>query len=97
VNIVRTDVSEEYVASIFRIEGLTISVSTTVWSSVLINVDAVPISLILSLLKMVRRSSETSVQTRPIPRHIPEDGILQVMESFNGLMPKVLGKLQATS
>jgi hypothetical protein len=42
----------------------------------LVAVNVVPSSLILSTLKEAARSSETSVLTRSIWHNIPEDGIL---------------------
>jgi hypothetical protein len=66
VGLVTTDVSEERVDSIFRVERIS-KLGTTL---------AVR-SLILYFLKMeATRSSETSVLTRPTRRHIPEDGTL---------------------
>jgi hypothetical protein len=58
VGVIRTDVSDERVASIFRVERISLISS----------------SLILSTLKMeVKESFETSVLTRPARCYIPED------------------------
>jgi hypothetical protein len=35
------------------------------------------------------RSSETSFQTRSTQRHIPEDGILQIIRYFTGLRLRI--------
>jgi hypothetical protein len=60
--LVRTDVSEERIASIIRVKRIC---------------EVVPSSLIvLNLLMEAIRSSETSVLTRATMCHIPEEGIL---------------------
>jgi hypothetical protein len=62
VALVRTDVSEELCASVRRL---------------LVTASVVPSSPILvTLMKEVLRSSETSVHTRATRRNIPEDTIL---------------------
>jgi hypothetical protein len=73
VCLIRTDISEERVASIFRVErirevGTTLAVSSRL---------AIPSSRIVSTVKIeATLSSETSVLTRPARCHTPEDGIL---------------------
>jgi hypothetical protein len=63
---VRTDVSEECIASIMRMKG-----SATVTANV------VPSSLVLfALMNKAIHSSETSVLTRTTRHHIPEADIL---------------------
>jgi hypothetical protein len=89
VVLVRTDVSEERVSSIFRVEriselGKTLIVSATETHyeetgvfQLLVNANIFLISLILSAVKTEAiRSSETLVVIRPTTPHIPEDGIL---------------------
>jgi hypothetical protein len=62
LGLLKTDVSEERVASNFRAEEIT---------------DTFFARVIFSTLKMeATRSYETSVIKRPTRRHIPEDGIL---------------------
>jgi hypothetical protein len=80
VNLVNwTDVSEERVASIFRVEKSASEEPSWAGSSSLLPPTHSGSSFAdFSILKMgATRSSETSVQfTRSTRRHIPEDGIL---------------------
>jgi hypothetical protein len=70
VTLVRTDVSEERITSIMRVERINL-LGTALAANV------IPCSLILLTLMMeVTRSSETSVLKRSSQRQIPEDGIL---------------------
>jgi hypothetical protein len=79
VGFVGTDVSEECVASILKVQrtsvfGTTLTVNIKLFATYCYRFSSL---LILSTLKMqARRSSETSVLTRPTRRHIPNDGIL---------------------
>jgi hypothetical protein len=68
--LVRTDISEERIASI-------IGVTRIGWLYLIVTANVIPSSPILvALMLELLRSSETSVITRVIRRHIPKDGIL---------------------
>jgi hypothetical protein len=71
VGLTRTDVSDEIVASIYRVQIISeLGTMLTVTSRL--------VHLIISALKMdAIYSSVTLVLTRATWRHIPEDGILQ--------------------
>jgi hypothetical protein len=74
VDLVGTNVSEEHVASIFRVERIS---KLRIMLALLVTANIVSSLLILSTLKMeVTCSSETSVLTRSTWLHIPEDSIL---------------------
>jgi hypothetical protein len=63
VVLLKTDVSKERVASIFKVENQSFIIRLKHFSS---------LAYIYSILKIeATRSSETSVSTRPLLRHIP--------------------------
>jgi hypothetical protein len=71
VGLVRTDVSEERIASIFRIEGIRENASSI---KQLAAANGPPSSPILSILKMEATcSSETSALTIPTLHHVPDE------------------------
>jgi hypothetical protein len=96
VALVRTDVSEERNACIFRVTriselGTTLAVSSNRRKvrhvlRLLVTTDIVPSTPILVTLTMqALRSFETSVPTRETRRNIPEDGILDSLINFRAL------------
>jgi hypothetical protein len=84
VAVVRTDVSEENIASVIKVKriselGTTLAVISNRNSvlQLLVTANVVPTSLILFTLKTEEiLSSETSVLARTTRRKIPDDGIL---------------------
>jgi hypothetical protein len=79
VALVRTDISEECIASIIkvtRIGELRMLAVTSNQSTLLVTANVAPTSPILFTLMMdVIHSSETSVSTRTTRHYMPEDGI----------------------
>jgi hypothetical protein len=76
VALVRTDVLEEGIAPNIRVNRIRELGTTLAVTSYVVTVNVVPSSLVLDTLMMQAiRSSETSVLTRAIRRHIPEDGM----------------------
>jgi hypothetical protein len=72
VALVRTDVSEERIASIIRVTGI-----AELGTLAVIRNRSKPNLVSLMLIREVTRSSETSVLTRATRRDIPDGGILQ--------------------
>jgi hypothetical protein len=82
-----TDVSEECVASIFRVEETTRGRKSVRVTQSVSNRLTLFFSRIISFaLKMeATHSSETSVRIKPTWRHIPEDGILHILDLFSAV------------
>jgi hypothetical protein len=78
VALFRTDILEEGIASIIKMERIIeVRAFSHSVAQLLVTANIVPSSLILSTLMMEAvHSSETSVLTRVTSRHIPENGIL---------------------
>jgi hypothetical protein len=87
-DIVWTDVSEECIASIFRVEKS--ACEKPAWASLQPPAHAGSSLADFSTLNMEAiRSFETSVHTRSSGRHIPEDGILHSLRKFQNKSPRV--------
>jgi hypothetical protein len=77
VDLVWTDVSEERIASIFRVEKSESEQVAADWASLQPSAHAGSSHADFSTLKMEAiRPFETTGHTRSTRRHIPEDGIL---------------------
>jgi hypothetical protein len=98
VALVRTDVSEKYIAFVIRLTiidelGKTLALTSN-WSTqdsairLQVTAKVVPSSSILvTLMTKAKRSSERLVLTRISPHNIPEDGIL-LQFMFHKFMPR---------
>jgi TRAP-type C4-dicarboxylate transport system permease large subunit len=99
VALVRTEVSEERIASIIRVKGIRELITAPVANRSVLQLlvtDVVPSWLIVSTLMLEAiYSSETSVLTRTTLRHNQQDAILQshcrkTLKSFIALTGRVL-------
>jgi hypothetical protein len=95
VDLVWTDISEERIASIFRVEKSASEDPAWAGVSKLQPPDHAgsPLADFYTLKMEAIRSSETSVHTRSTRRHIPEDGILHSHRGENlNLTKKIMMK-----
>jgi hypothetical protein len=105
VALVRTDVSEEGIASIIRLTrigelGETLDVTINQRSlrrKLLVMANVIPSLQILAIMMMEAiRSSETSLLTKATQRHITEDGILQYQNWSQITMALIYGDPEET-
>jgi hypothetical protein len=77
VALVKTDVSEERIASIVRVTRIGEVGTKTYVLQLLVTANVPSSPILVTLLMEALSSSETAVLTRAIRRNIPEDGILR--------------------
>jgi hypothetical protein len=90
VALVRTDVSEEHIASNIKVTRISLLGTIAVTRNrrtlrMIVTANVVPSSWILvSLMKDAIHSSETLLLTRATRRNVPEDGILRFVVFVGG-------------